>query len=77
MAAKRLQFVTEDVGKTFGSSKKRVTWKFWFYGDEEVRNSCLLQCSSGLAGRCTTHLILLPARAASSSIWICMYFLWV
>ena len=37
MSAKRLQFVIEDVGKTFGGSKKRVTWKFWFYGDEEVR----------------------------------------
>lgn len=37
MAAKKLQYVVEDVGKTFGGSKKRITWKFWFYGDEEVR----------------------------------------
>lgn len=37
MSARRLQFVVQDLGKTFGGSKKRVMWKFWFVGDTEVR----------------------------------------
>ena len=35
-SARRLQYAVEDLGRTVAGSKKRITWKFWFEGEEEV-----------------------------------------